>query len=140
MPRYAAIADLVAAIPRGEQELIELTDRTGAGAVVESKVNDALDTGTSIADSYLGQVVSVPLTIVPKLVVTAVCDLARYQLYGDAPTEEVIRRRDQAIAWFKDVVAGRASLGLPPESPQQVAAHARRGEVRSGYDWGAYPS
>jgi len=139
MPAYATIADLVAKIPRGEQELIELTDRTGSGDVESAKVQDALDTATSTADSYLAKVAVVPLTFVPELLQTHVCNIARYQLYGDAPTDEVRRRYDDAIAWLKDVVAGRADLGLPPESGEQITQRARRGEIRSGYDWANYP-
>lgn len=136
---YATLADLVAKIPRGEQELIELTDRDASGIVNAARVDDALATATSIADSYLAKVVAVPLSVVPELLQTHVCNLARYELYGDQPTDEVRRRRDDALAWLKDVAAGRADLGLPPESPVQVAPRARRGQVRSAFDGVSYP-
>lgn len=140
MPAYATLEDLIAAIPRGEQELIELTDRTASGEVDAARVDGALLTATSVADSYLGRVVTVPLTTVPALLNTHVCNIARYQLYGDQPTDEVRRRFDDAITWLKDVAAGRADLGLPPESGEQLVSRASRGEIRSGYDWSVYPS
>lgn len=136
---YATIADLIAKIPRGEQELTELTDRIGAGVLDDARVNDALATAQSTADSYLAKVVTLPLSSVPELLQTHVCNLARYELYGDAPTDEVRRRRDDAISWLKDVVAGRAVLGLPPEAVEQLTPRARRGDVQSAYDFGRYP-
>ena len=54
-----------------------------------------------------------PLPSVPDSLKTKVCDVARYLMYKDKPTEEVEARYNKAISYFKDLSAGRAKLVFP---------------------------
>lgn len=139
MPSYATIEDLIAAIPRGEQELIELTDRTGSGEIDSVKVERALETATNLINTYVAKVATLPLSVVPPTLRDHCANIARYQLYGDAPHEEIRKRYEQAIAWLRDLVAGKADLGVPQDEAPTPVARASRGEIRSGIDWSNYP-
>lgn len=141
---YATLNDLILALPRGEAELIELTDTVGSGSVDEDKINRKLADAGSTIDSYLRSRYPLPLLAVPELLRNAACDLARYALYGDAAPKEVKDRHDAAISLLKDLAAGRATL--PPEvvegqggQPVSPARAIRHGQARSNFDWRSYP-
>jgi phage gp36-like protein len=87
--------------------------------------------------------VPVTATPLPEHLVQAVCDIARYRLYAGAADEEVQNRYDQAVAWLKDVSAGRALLpGVPLAAGDGAAvagqSPARYGQAGSVFDWCAY--
>jgi phage gp36-like protein len=105
---YATKQDLVTRF--GEAELVSLTDRTGSGHVDDAVVARALaDAGAKI-DSYLRGRYTLPLAVVPRDLLAPACDIARFQLYSDRPTDTVRERFEDAIAWLKDVAAGRVNL------------------------------
>lgn len=110
---YATQQDLITRV--GEQELIQLTDRADppAGSVDAAVVAAALGHADALIDSLVGARYPVPLAVVPSIVIDYACDIARYRLYGDAPTETVQRRYDQAVRYLHDIQAGRADLAGP---------------------------
>lgn len=107
---YAAVNDMTAKF--ATRELIELTDKIGAGVIDETRVNAALATAGNLIDSYLGAVYDLPLTSTPPILTDQACEIARYQLYGDAVPEAVKTRYDAAIAWLKDLARGMAKLDI----------------------------
>ncbi len=139
---YATTADLILSLPRGEQELIELTDLTGSGAVDDSKIARALGDTASTIDTYLRKRYTLPLSEVPDVLRNAACDMARYSLYRDAAPKEVKDRYDSAMRLLNDLATGKAVLpGAPGDAAQApVPGRAvRSGQANSGFDWGTYP-
>lgn len=89
----------------------------GAGGV-ERALQDAAEE----ADSYVAVRYTVPLPSVPAPLKVAVCDIARFRLYKDRPTEEVKYRYEQAVKWLKSVARGEATLTFTPRlSPEEEA-------------------
>lgn len=113
---YATPADMIAAF--GLDEMIAVTDRTGTGQVDAAVALEALERASSEAESYLAARYPLPLATVPQALAYAVCDMARYRLTGGAAqeTESIAERHRAAVAWLRDVAAGRAVLpgALPP--------------------------
>lgn len=105
-------------------------------------VDGALDAASQEADTYLAVRYALPLAVPPPAhLVQSVCDIARYRLYAGAADDEVQNRYAQAIAWLKDVAAGRAVLpgvdfdadaGIPGQSP------VRFGQGASNFHWAGF--
>lgn len=110
MPTYATQQDLVHRF--GMDELVELTNRSGGGTLDEVVVDKALSDADDAMNAYLASRYSLPLAVVPGILKRFACDIARYFLYEDKPTEQVQKRYDDALAWLKDVAAGKASIGV----------------------------
>lgn len=107
----------------GSPELIQLTDRDGSnGAIVDAVLNQAMTNAESEADSYLGAAYALPLPSVPDVLKSMVGDIARYRLWDKEASEEVLRRYERAIAWFRDVSKGVVSLGIPITDEQPEAS------------------
>jgi phage gp36-like protein len=115
MPAYCTPADLEARF--GLAELVQLAPG-GAGLWDDAKVQRACDDAGDLVDGYLRPRHSLPLTTVPRVLARLSAAIARYELHlgGDRqPTEQVTRARDEAIAFLRDVAAGKADLGLGPD-------------------------
>jgi len=72
----------------------------------------ALEDADARVNSYIAVVYTVPLSPVPATLTRIAGDIARYFLYDDRATDQVTERFNAAIAFLKDVAAGRASLGV----------------------------
>lgn len=104
----------------GEDELEEVI-ASSPPATLERAVADA----SSIVDSYLvmtpNRAFAVPLVsaTVPARIVEIVADLARYEIHAKAATNEMKRRRNQAIEFLEALVAGKLGIPelLPPGEP-----------------------
>lgn len=96
----------------GLNELVQLTDHAGANTVNAAVLELALGDAQATVDGYLRTAYQLPLSVVPAELVRVACDLARYYLFGDAAPERVKTRRDEAMAWLRDVSAGRVALGI----------------------------
>lgn len=95
-----------------------LADPDMDGTPDDIRVTRALADATSTADSYLGARYPVPLAAVPDVVKRAAIDLAAFNLCPDAAsmTDIIESRNKAAIAMFKDIASGRASLGAAEPS------------------------
>lgn len=100
-------------------ELLEATilqqSRIAWTAEEQAAADDALvmlqaacESGSAEADSYLTNI-AVPVPT-PRVLQDKVRDLVRYFLYARIATEDIIRVRKEAIAWFKALAAGQISL------------------------------
>jgi len=117
---YCAKQDMVDRF--GERDIITLTDIgvPATGAIDETVLTRALDDASAQIDAYLAARYALPLTSVPQILVQSACDIALYLLHRDPP-EPVIKRRDAAVAFLKDLAAGRAQLGITTnEEPATV--------------------
>lgn len=110
-----AHADRAALVKRfGESEVTSLEDPDNTGVAAESVSAEALSDASQEADSYIGVRYTLPLPSVPEPVVRCVCDIARFRLYKDRPTEEVKYRYERTIKWLEQLAAGKVSLNFAP--------------------------
>ncbi len=110
----------------GERELIELTDRADeALGVVDDGVFTAAEAdASSLIDGYLRSRYTVPMVSPTGDVKFHAGSIVRYVLHRDGKPQEVESAYERAIAWLKDVAAGRVTL------PADVAsASTERGAV-----------
>jgi phage gp36-like protein len=96
-----------------EQEIIELTDRTGAGVVNATVLGKALADADALIDGYLAARYTLPLTYTPAILVGPAADIARFRLWDDRATEEVRQRYEDAMAMLKLISQG--VVVLPPD-------------------------
>jgi len=118
---YVTQADLVDRF--GELELIERTDRADPPAnIIDTAVLDmAINDANGLIDTYIKTRYPQVFASVPEPLKRKAADIARYYLYDDTPTDQVEAAYKAAIAFLKDVAAGRASLG-PDQSGNQAVS------------------
>lgn len=121
MPIYASLADLLARFR--ELDLIQLTDDAGVGEVDQDKINQALTSADATIDGFLAARYQLPLARVPGNIVDIACDLARYDLYRDEPTEAVKDRRKAAMRMLEQIASGviKIDAGAPEQPPRDGA-------------------
>lgn len=107
---YATSIDLVNRF--GETELIQLSDRASTGAINTVVVAAKLADADAEIDGYLAGRYTLPLAAVPLALVRIACDVARYHLYDDRPTEQVSQRYKDAIRFLEMVAKGNVQLGV----------------------------
>lgn len=101
----------------GSEELLALADRDGDDAVDTAVVDAALADADALIDSYIGRRYTLPLASTPARLVTVAATIARYELAADRPTEQMRQDYDDAVAWLRDVAAGRAELQIEGDEP-----------------------
>ncbi|MCA3312977.1 MAG: DUF1320 domain-containing protein [Roseomonas sp.] len=112
MTAYCTPQDLIDRF--GQNEVAQLAPAL-LGQVDTARVQRACSDAGDMVDGYLRPRHTLPLSAVPTILVKLSAAIARFELHlgGDRqPTEQVRQDRDQAIAFLKDVAAGRADLGI----------------------------
>jgi len=111
---YATEADLVA---RFGDEIENLKTMLPS----QSSVQDAIQDATEEINGHIGGRYPLPLPNVPSNLKRMACDIARYRLYFQQPTEEVRQRYEDAIAFLKRVADNKAHLQIQlPETNEIV--------------------
>lgn len=129
---YCTLTDIIASRGAdGEQELIELTDASGAGVIDEAVVDRAILSADSVINSYLGVRYALPLASTPPIVNTHAVAIVMKFLYAQRATEQVKADHDEAIRWLKDVATGKATLGLDAGSEATATDSVRYEEAGS---------
>lgn len=118
--KYATLEELNRRF--GTRELQILAPGDEPAGIDPDLIEAALNDAQAEIDSYIGQRYRIPLSSVPDVLVGVACDLARFRLYSTNPTEEVMNRHNQRIAFLRDVSSGKA--GIPVEGNQQGSALA----------------
>lgn len=118
MAAYADVADLgTYALPSAALAAFSPADKTAA-----------LEAASRVADSYLAARSSVPLSTWGTDLRAAVCQLAAYDLLTkigfDSPGDgsSFRQRRDDALAWLRDVSKGVAVISGGATTPAPIAA------------------
>lgn len=126
---YAGVPDMIAEY--GEAEVVALAPLVPKAAPFydEARINRALTSASAEIDSYLAVRFDVPLSVVPELIKTYTCDLARAAL-DRAGRAQPIEAAKRIRLWLKDLAAGRASLGSGPESNPDDVPEAESGGVQ----------
>lgn len=94
-------------------------DVEATGAVMAS-IAQAIEDAQSAIDGYLSGRYGTPMPTPPAVVKRLACDIARYYLHDDRATETIQKRYDAAIAFFRDVSAGKVTLGPEAETAKPV--------------------
>lgn len=123
----------------GSDELLQVADRDGDDAVDAVVVDAAIADADAMIDSYCRGRYSVPFDPVPAEVRKVAADIARYNLWDDQASEEVERRYSNAVAWLKDVSAGRARVNVETaDETQPEIGRIAVGTGSSNVDWDVY--
>lgn len=93
-----------------EDELISLTDRNDLGVINDEVLNRAIEDASTEMDAYLSRF-NYSADTLPKSLKPLACDIARYRLYDEAPTEHIITRYNNAIKFLKAVNKGEITIG-----------------------------
>jgi phage gp36-like protein len=125
---YATQDDLVP-LRLTQKDLIELTDDSDSGRVNAVIVTAALEEASGRVESYCRQRYITPLQQSDD-VKALTLDIAVYLLFSrrrETRVGETVQQRfDQAIAFLRDIAAGKASLDQPATAlqPQQASGEA----------------
>lgn len=109
---YTTLADLITRF--GKDELVQLSDRQIplTGVIVSTVVDRAIADADAEIDAHLGGRYQLPLASVPVVIGRVACNLARYHLYNDNPTDEIRKRYEDGLKFLRDVRDGKISMGL----------------------------
>lgn len=108
----------------GYEQVVRLTDGLGLGRADRRAVLAALDDAQAIADGFVQQRYTLPLSPVPGLLKVVVADLAWSRMHTSTLPEHVAQREKQAVARLQQIARGE--LLLPATAP---LAEASPGEV-----------
>ncbi|WP_306148909.1 MULTISPECIES: gp436 family protein [unclassified Roseibium] len=118
---YATQQDLIERF--GEEELIQLTDRTNlpASTIDANVVAAALSDAENLANSYLAKRFQLPLEPVPEVLTRTISEITRYFLHGRRTDKDDPVTRDylKALAWLKDAAKGLVELDVAGTTPDQ---------------------
>jgi phage gp36-like protein len=130
---YTTIADLRKRL--SEAKLIQLTDYKNLGSVDPDVVTAAINSASGIIDSYAAARYALPLTASDQVKDIEVT-LTIFKLYEGRQlvTDQVRQSYEDAIAFLKDVSAGRASLDqAAAPQPTSGGAVVTRNHTTSPY-------
>ncbi|EEF0620044.1 gp436 family protein [Salmonella enterica] len=107
----------------------------------EKKLAQALSDAGALADSYLSAKYSLPLAVVPQVLVQHCCAIAVYYLCDQQATDQVRDRYRDAMTWLREVKNGSIPIGVDeagsaPESddlPQMQAEAPVFGRNQKGF-------
>lgn len=114
---YATISDLIDRFT--EAEMIDLTDTTALGVLDMAPIDRALVDADAEIDSALIGRYAIPVAPVPDLLVRIACDLARYALHADRPTDIVTERAKIARTLLSQIADGKRLLDAAPVAAQE---------------------
>lgn len=118
---YATVADFIEAFGQDETIALSNLDDPMIQVVNEAIIQRRLEDATAEINSYLQAAgYTLPLPSVPVMLRNICCEIARYYLDRLRMREDVDTRYKRAIDYLKDIVAGKADLGLNSQN-QSVA-------------------
>ncbi|WCT72059.1 DUF1320 domain-containing protein [Sphingomonas naphthae] len=105
---YATLADLNLAFT--ERAIAQLCDDEGDGTAVAVRTGRALNAAAAVIDGYVATAYKLPISPPSVLLTNIACDIARYELDQDAPTETIAKRHAAALAQLRDIASGKLKL------------------------------
>lgn len=114
----------------GQRELDQVLDPAD-GRSFEAMSSDA----SATIDSHLlmmpGRTFAVPLTTAPQRIIELAADLVRYELWGQAASQEIKDRHTAALEFLRALAKGEAAVSGLAENSTPVAglAYAARPRV-----------
>lgn len=122
----------------GVEELIQITNRYGGDFIDETTLDLAISDAGAEIDGWLAKRYPLPLADVPPALALCACNIARYYLYADQPTETVTSRYDNAVKWLRAVALGDAELVSPSGATEETAGVAEFVPGRSVFPGGGF--
>ena len=89
-------------------------------------INQMLQDASEEIDSYISVIYQLPLPQIPSTLRRVACNITRYRLYYQQPTEEVDNRYKAEIAYLKDIVKGLATLPIKNEQNEVIEEKPKR--------------
>lgn len=103
---YADRNDLEARFGEGEMQQLEIMQ------TVSNSIEEALQDASEEIDSYIAVRYKLPLPETPSTLKRIACNIARYRLYFQRPTEEIENRYKAEIDFLKRIADGKAVLSI----------------------------
>lgn len=103
---YATRNDLEARFGEGELQQLEMMQTVG------NSIEEALQDASEEIDSYIAVKYVLPLPSTPSTLKRIACNIARYRLYFQQPTEEIENRYKAEIDFLKRIADGKATLNI----------------------------
>lgn len=119
VPRQVTAELLELAAAGADMSAWSQSDAEAVGKAL-ANIEQAIADACSAIDGYVSGRYGVPLADPPLMVKRLASDMARYFLYDDNAIEAIQKRYDAAIAFFRDVSAGKVTLG-PVAEPAPAA-------------------
>lgn len=121
--------------------LDELLIQPGTDDLNEKKLTQALNDAGALADSYLSAKYTLPLAVVPQVLVQHCCAIAFYYLCDQQASDQARDRYREALTWLREVKSGSIPIGVDeagsaPESddlPQMQAEAPVFGRNQKGF-------
>ncbi|EDS4114368.1 DUF1320 domain-containing protein [Salmonella enterica subsp. enterica serovar Braenderup] len=123
------------------ENLDDLLRLPGTDDLNEKKLTQALNDAGALADSYLSAKYTLPLAVVPQVLVQHCCAVAFYYLCDQQPSDQARDRYREALTWLREVKNGSIPIGVDevgsvPESddlPQMQAEAPVFGRNQKGF-------
>ena len=101
-------------------------DTAGGGLTVEAALADA----TAKVDTMISSRYRLPLSAVPEILTSIVCDLARMCLYDESPPEVVTEAGRNALTMLRSIRDGKLLLTANGAPVATLESTARREDVK----------
>lgn len=107
-----------------EREIIQLTDTAipGTGVINDTVLDAARSDAAALIDGYIQARYELPLANPPEILTIKSCDIARYYLFDDKATEQIVDRYNQAVKYLEQVSMGKISLALASDGTAPAAS------------------
>lgn len=96
----------------GNNELVELTDRSQLGEIDTAVLDAAIADATADIDMYLAMRYTLPLSTVPDVLTNLCCNIARYHLHDIGAPEHVKDKYDATIKLLRRIANGEIDLDV----------------------------
>ncbi|EKM8283716.1 DUF1320 family protein [Salmonella enterica] len=123
------------------ENIDDLLRLPGTDDLNEKKLTQALNDAGALADSYLSAKYTLPLAVVPQVLVQHCCVIAFYYLCDQQPSDQARDRYREALTWLREVKNDSIPIGVDeagsaPESddlPQMQAEAPVFGRNQKGF-------
>lgn len=89
-------------------------------------VNEALQDASEEIDSYVAVAYEMPLPLIPSTLKRVACNIARYRLYFQQPTEEVEKRYESEVKYLQRIADKKAVLNIQNDQNEVIDEKPKR--------------
>lgn len=132
---YSTLADILKLIPSAT--LVQLTDDENTGAVVASRVDEAIAQADAEINAYCATKYTIPFAPVPDIIRKLSVDLAIYNLYSryvEIVPETRSERYKNAVRTLEGIAKQTILLDVPPEADPPANTDEFPKNTRTGDD------